>query len=110
MKDKNKRKRKKNTKWWPGKYKGLKNSQEYCEWRTAVLEKNAHTCVQCGSTEKLHAHHLESQILYPSMALDVDNGISLCIPCHRDLHKNDQPLKTPYERYSKETKTVAVDK
>ena len=38
-------------------------------------------CIHCGSTFRIAAHHIFSR-RYSSVRWDLDNGVSLCYPCH----------------------------
>lgn len=73
---------------------------EYFKWRTGVFTRDNFTCQKCGSRGvKLHAHHLipfhkirdEYNIKTVEDALacpvlwDVNNGATLCIPCHHKI-------------------------
>jgi len=57
-------------------------------WRKKVLERDNHTCVRCGKKGKV-AHHKIPWVISPVHRIDIDNGITLCIDCHADEHKND---------------------
>ncbi len=60
---------------------------EYRRWRRAVLRRDGYTCQCCGEREKtLTAHHMERWIDAPRLRFDVANGLTLCLPCHRQLH------------------------
>jgi len=64
------------------------NSYSYgTEWRKvkkAALERDHHTCTQCGATEKLHVHHI---IPYRVSAAHIlDNLTTLCASCHTAIH------------------------
>lgn len=56
-------------------------------WREDVLERDGHRCVDCGRTERLHAHHLQERSKRPDLALDVDNGVTVCDDCHAERHE-----------------------
>lgn len=66
-----------------------KNSLEYkyclMSWSKAVRQRDE-SCVICGSTEKLHAHHLIPRASYPYLSLNINNGITLCERHHREIH------------------------
>lgn len=65
----------------------LRRSPEYNQWRKAVYERDHWTCQLCG--EKINdpvAHHLLSFREYPELRFVVDNGITLCRSCHKDIH------------------------
>jgi Restriction endonuclease len=55
---------------------------EYVAWRSAVLTRDGHMCVFCGSTEKLEADHIKPKSAFPDLKYDVSNGRTLCRPCH----------------------------
>ena len=55
-------------------------------WAKAVKDRDGWKCRVCGSIEKLNAHHLLSVRENPNLALDVNNGITLCRKCHRIAH------------------------
>ena len=67
-------------------YTHYKNS-EYKTWRERVFRRDNYTCQECGIRGVfLHPHHIKSYTYYPEYRYDVDNGITLCVPCHHQLH------------------------
>jgi hypothetical protein len=80
------------------------------EWAKAVYERDDYTCQSCGlrgclpSTNfveqggrtltvfdpgiQLQAHHIKPYALYPKLAWDIDNGITLCDKCHHEAHEH----------------------
>lgn len=62
----------------------IRNSREYATWRTAVYERDDYTCKQCGQKGgRLTAHHIKPFSTHPELAMDLANGQTLCLPCHR---------------------------
>lgn len=62
----------------------IRNSSKTQEWRRAVFERDNYSCVSCGARGgRLCADHIKSFSLYPALRFDVDNGRTLCYPCHR---------------------------
>lgn len=58
-------------------------------WRRAVFERDQYTCQQCGAKGvKLNAHHITPWCLDSRKRFDPNNGITLCIKCHRAEHKH----------------------
>ena len=55
-------------------------------WSLQVKERDNHTCQVCDSTEHLHAHHIQPKSIFPELALDLDNGMTLCKGCHIEVH------------------------
>lgn len=62
---------------------GEKRINHYNQWRKKVMERDGHKCTQCGSTERLAAHHLFSFTHFPDLRYEVENGSVLCESCHR---------------------------
>lgn len=58
----------------------------YKTWAKAVKDRDGWKCVDCGSTDSLHAHHVKRWRDYPALRYDVDNGKTLCHPCHEAAH------------------------
>lgn len=56
---------------------------EELHWRQSVLLRDGHRCVFCGATENLEADHIKPKVHYPDLKYDIDNGRTLCNPCHR---------------------------
>jgi 5-methylcytosine-specific restriction endonuclease McrA len=68
----------------------LRGSYRYAAWRTKVVTRDRYTCQRCGQTRgKLNAHHVKPWAKHPELRFDVSNGITLCIPCHRAVHRGD---------------------
>lgn len=55
------------------------------EFRNSVFERDENSCVNCGISRndaKLDAHHIIERRLWPDGGYYLDNGVSLCEPCH----------------------------
>lgn len=67
----------------------IRNSIEYTEWRKAVFERDNYTCRCCGARSGngmavvLHADHIKPFAYNPKLRLDINNGKTLCVDCHR---------------------------
>ena len=65
-----------------GKLKG-----ELKKWRESVYARDNYTCQKCHKTHcEINAHHINPISKYPELALDISNGITLCIECHEIIH------------------------
>lgn len=61
----------------------IRKSSEYKDWRKKILERDNYSCVNCGSREMLEIDHIKPLALFPSLALDLNNGRVLCHSCHK---------------------------
>ena len=65
----------------------LMNQVEYKLWRKAVFERDRWTCVECNYRSKgktdINADHIKPWSLYPKLRYAIDNGRTLCVPCHQ---------------------------
>ena len=84
---------------WKGgvtpKNKLIRDSAEYALWRTAIFERDKWTCVWCGSRgTKLNADHIKPFALYPELRFAIDNGRTLCVPCHKTTESYMRNMKS----------------
>lgn len=57
------------------------------EFVTLVMERDRHTCQDCGQVGgSLLVHHIRLQKYHPHLRYDVGNGVTLCGPCHDKRH------------------------
>ena len=73
-------------------YKGYNNRTErqiamsqdaYKQWRKSVFERDNYMCQGCGIRGGyLEADHIQPWVLFPEQRYQVDNGQTLCRPCH----------------------------
>lgn len=81
------------------------NSKEWKHKREEILKRDNFECQDCrrrlheaakkeiklsGSQSRIRraadVHHIKELKDFPSLALDDDNLVSLCIPCHNERH------------------------
>ena len=65
-----------------------RSNREAKAWRTRVFQRDDYTCQCCGQRgAKLNAHHLFDYQHHRELALDTNNGVTLCKECHVEFHK-----------------------
>lgn len=77
---------------WNGKHppweQDQRKSSEYKQWRIAILSRDNYICQDCGQRGgELNAHHIKSWAQYEELRFDTNNGITLCLECHKKVHK-----------------------
>lgn len=69
--------------------KAIRGSYDYKLWRESVFKRDNWTCLFCfkrsGKGEKvtLQADHIKPFAYFPELRLDVSNGRTLCVECHK---------------------------
>lgn len=63
----------------------IRSSLKYQAWRKAVFERDDYTCQMCGTKRSpFNADHIKKFADYPELRFDLDNGRTLCEPCHKN--------------------------
>lgn len=66
----------------------IRNSPQYSKWRRKVFERDKYTCQHCDQVGgELNAHHIKPFAKYKKLRFEVSNGLTLCVDCHREVHK-----------------------
>ena len=63
-------------------YRHRTTSFIYKKWRQSVFERDNYECKSCGFKGYITAHHIKSWAKYPELRYEVNNGLTLCEPCH----------------------------
>ena len=67
----------------------IRVSIEFQEWRANVFTRDDYTCRDCGKRGgDLQAHHIKPFATYPELRFDVNNGLTLCLDCHRKTFRD----------------------
>jgi len=63
-------------------------SWKYNKWRRGVFLRDNFTCALCGTVGgRLEAHHLYLWSKYPKLRYRKENGVTLCVSCHKAAHR-----------------------
>ena len=74
----------------------------YYGWNKLILRRDKWQCQKCLTKKKpIHTHHIKSYIEYPKLRLNLDNGITLCIDCHKKTSNYGKPLNVLRKQYEK---------
>lgn len=94
----------KNPNWKGGVTKendAIRKSIEYKNWRIAVFKRDNYTCHNCGCNKSNHlnAEHILPFSLFPDHRLNLDNGKTLCVDCHKKTYSylNSNIRKEDYQ-------------
>lgn len=64
--------------------KVIRGSIEYKLWRKSVFERDDYTCIWCKKRGvALQADHIKPFAYFPELRFAIDNGRTLCLPCHK---------------------------
>ena len=68
----------------------IRTSLEFMDWRKSVFERDDYVCQKCLERGgELHAHHIIPFAIAPKERLELDNGATLCKPCHKTIHMEE---------------------
>jgi len=75
----------------------LAQTQPYKNWRTAVFKRDDYTCQICNERGgRLQAHHIRPIRDHKNdlLIFDINNGITLCEECHREVNGHEDEFKS----------------
>lgn len=92
-----------NTWSWKGgvtnKNEAIRKSMEYKIWRKSVFERDDFTCQICKVRGvELQADHIKPFAYYPELRFDINNGRTLCKPCHMTTPTYSNRYKHEYNK------------
>jgi hypothetical protein len=64
----------------------LRRKSDQSTWSKYIRKRDG-ACCNCGCVDNLHAHHIENFNDHPEKRLDKDNGLALCVDCHKLFHR-----------------------
>ncbi len=55
-----------------------------------VFERDNYTCLKCKRQDiVLHCHHIEGILWNPLESADIDQCMTVCKNCHREIHQQE---------------------
>ena len=84
---------------WKGGITTENNLLRWCQknkdLRELVFSRDDYTCQICGARNGngkaifLNSHHIKSWAKYPQLRFKASNCTTLCVPCHKKVHKGE---------------------
>jgi len=72
------------------------------EWTSQIKERDGYKCQNCGTSEKLHAHHIISWKEREDLRYELSNGITYCHKCHHSIERTGMPNGTKGRKFTDE--------
>lgn len=64
--------------------KFLRRTKEWANWRKSVFKRDSYTCQDCGRNKiYIEPHHIIPTRIDITKVFDINNGVTLCRPCHQ---------------------------
>ena len=67
-----------------------RRSNKYKKWKEQVLKRDNYKCQKCGTKQNLVVHHIKAFAIDKALRFDIDNGITLCKDCQKEVHQNER--------------------
>jgi len=81
--------------------KARRHCARYRQWRTDVFQRDGFSCRMPGCRKRggeLNANHIKTFADHRDLRLEVSNGITLCVPCHRSIRGREQEHEAMFNR------------
>jgi len=78
-----------------------RSSTKYNDWTKRIRERDGNKCTKCGSTNRLHVHHIIPWKGNKELRYEDSNAITLCVKCHgkEDVdQKKNNGIKTRFKK------------
>jgi len=70
-------------------HRRIRESKRYKKWREIVFERDDYICQNPECQKRgghLQAHHIFAFAKYPELRFDINNGLTSCIDCHKEVY------------------------
>jgi hypothetical protein len=72
----------------------LRRSGEWKRWRLEVFVRDRYICRRCGKVGgQLVPHHIKLFSYFPELRFEAENGVTICVKCHKILHRKENQIK-----------------
>lgn len=62
-------------------------SNEHKIWVKSIFKRDKYICQTCNTHKnRLNAHHILNWKTYKALRTDINNGITMCVDCHKEFH------------------------
>ena len=79
------------------------------KWAKAVYDRDGNKCQNCGTNQKLNAHHIVPWKEDEDLRFELSNGITYCASCHHSIEKKGKISGMKGKNHSNETKKKISD-
>lgn len=75
------------------------NDPVYKDWRIKVYKRDDFRCQMpgCKSKNRLNAHHIQKWANASILRFDVQNGITLCYKCHKEVTGHEEQYQSLFQ-------------
>lgn len=86
----------------------IRHSLESKLWKDSVKNRDGNLCSKCGegSVKYLTVHHILNFSSHIELRFAIDNGITFCIPCHKEFHRKYGTKNNSREQVLEFIKTI----
>lgn len=81
--------------------KKIGKTPEWKQWRISVFRRDKFICVLCNKKgcKLLDPHHILRKKEHPNLIYDIDNGVTLCRPCHLAVTRKEDQFVHKFQSY-----------
>lgn len=77
----------------------LRGSPLWRKWREFVFKRDDYKCLDCGDGGYLEPHHIIPLRVDSTKVYEINNGITLCRPCHQKTFGKEEQFADTYKMF-----------